>query len=89
MSGNRWWSEKVGAKLLSYLDKCSIISSGIPLDIHESIRVVPLKYFRYLLAGINTNWFWSIHEENFTPLGILNLLIKCFVNRLYCFNFFW
>ena len=82
MSGNRWWSAKVGAKLLSYLVICSIISSDIPLDIHESIWVASLKYFRYLLAGINTNWFWSIPEEKyFAPLRILNLLIKSFVNR--------
>ena len=32
----------------------SIFSSDIPLDFHESIRVVPLKYLMYFLAGINT-----------------------------------
>ena len=35
MFGNEWWSTKVGAKLLSYLVIFSILSSDIPLDIHE------------------------------------------------------
>ena len=39
------------AKLLSIF---SIFSSEIPLDFHESIRVVPLKYLMYFLAVINT-----------------------------------
>ena len=35
---------KKGAKLRSDLVIISIFSFDIPLDIHESIRVVPLKY---------------------------------------------
>ena len=35
---------KKGAKLWSDLVIISIFSFDIPLDIHESIRVVPLKY---------------------------------------------
>ena len=31
-----------------------IYSSDIPLDFHESILGVPLKYSMYCLAGINT-----------------------------------
>ena len=30
------------------------IFSDIPLDFHESIRTVPLKYVIYFLDGINT-----------------------------------
>ena len=45
---------KVGAKLLSDLVIFLIFSSAIPLDFHDSIRVVPLKYLIYFLAGINT-----------------------------------
>ena len=44
---------KKGAKLRSDLVIFSIFSFDIPLDIHESIRVVPLKYLLFL-AGINT-----------------------------------
>ena len=40
MSGNTWWSTKVGAKLLSDLVIVSVFSSDIPLDFHELIRVV-------------------------------------------------
>ena len=54
MSGNKWWSTKVGAKFLSDLVIFSIISSDISLDFHDSIQVVPLKYLIYILAGINT-----------------------------------
>ena len=32
----------------------SIFSSNIPLDFHEPIPVVPQKYLKYFLAGINT-----------------------------------
>ena len=53
-SGNKWWSRKVGAKLLSDLVICFIFFSEIPLDFHESIWVVPLKYLMYFLARINT-----------------------------------
>ena len=52
MSGNKW-SSKIGAKLLSYLVIFLIFFSDIPLDFHESIWVVPLKYSMYFLAGIN------------------------------------
>ena len=54
MSNNTWWSIKVGAKLLSDLVIFSIFFSGIPLDFHESIQVLSLKYLMYFLAGINS-----------------------------------
>ena len=55
MSGNKWWSIKVGAKLLSNLVIFSIFSSDNPLDFHESIPVVvSLKYLMHISAGINT-----------------------------------
>ena len=54
MSGTTWWSVKVAAKLLSDLVIFSILSSEIPLDFHELIQVMPLKYLMYFLAGINT-----------------------------------
>ena len=41
---NKWWSTKAGAKLLSDLVTFSVLSSGMALDSHASIRVVPLKY---------------------------------------------
>ena len=53
MSGNKW-SRKVGAELLCDLVIFSILSSGIPLDFHNSILVVPVKYLMYFLAGVNT-----------------------------------
>ena len=54
MSGNKWWSAKFDPKLLSDLVMILILSSYIPLDFHESIPVVPLKYLMYFLAVINT-----------------------------------
>ena len=45
---------KVGVKLLSDLVTFSIFSSDIPLDFHESMRIVPLKYLMHFLAGVNT-----------------------------------
>ena len=54
MSGNTWWSMKVGTKLLSNLAIFSMFSSGIPLDFHESIRKLLLKYLMHFLPGINT-----------------------------------
>ena len=45
---------KVGAKLLPDLVIFSIFSFDIPLDFHETIRVVPLKYLMYFLSGLNT-----------------------------------
>ena len=87
MSGNTWWSTKVGAKLLFNLVAFSILSSDIPLDFHEPIRVVPLKYLMYFLAGINAKQFWNIpKEKHFVPLTIQNLFMKFFVNTF--FNFF-
>ena len=35
MFGNKWWSTKVGAKLLSNLAMFSRLSSDTPLDFHE------------------------------------------------------
>ena len=54
MSGNKWWSAKVGATFLSDLVACSIFSSNVSLDFHESIRLKPLKCLIYFLASINT-----------------------------------
>ena len=54
MSGNKSWSSKIDAKLLSDLVIFSIISSDTQLDFHNSIRVVPVKDLKYFLAGINT-----------------------------------
>ena len=54
MSGNKWLSTKVWAKLLSDLVIFSILSSEIPLDFHRSIRVVPLKYLMSFLVVINS-----------------------------------
>ena len=54
VSGSKWWSLKVAAKLLSDLVIFSIFSSDILLDFQESIWVVPLKYLMYFLAGLNT-----------------------------------
>ena len=54
MTGNTWWLTKVGAKLLSDLVILSIFSSDIPFDFHKLIQVVPLKYSKYFLSGINT-----------------------------------
>ena len=45
---------KSWSKLLSDLVIFSILSSDIPLDIHNSIRIVPAKYLKYFLGGINT-----------------------------------
>ena len=81
MSGNKWWSTKVGAKLLSDLVLFSTFSSHIPLYFHKSIRVMLLKYLMYFLAGINTKYFWNILEQNYiAPLRILNLFVKSFGN---------
>ena len=35
MSGNKWWSIKIGAKFLSDLAIFSILSFDIPLDFQE------------------------------------------------------
>ena len=60
MSGYNWWSEKFSAKLFFDLVIFSINSSDIPLDFHDSILAVPLKYLMYFLAGINANKIWNI-----------------------------
>ena len=54
MPGNKQRSTKVGAKLLSHLVTFSINSSDIPLNCHDSIGLVPLKWLMYFLARINT-----------------------------------
>ena len=72
MSGNTRWSTEVGAKLLSDLVIFSIFSSEIPLDFHESIRVVSQKKLIYFLAGINTKWFWNFLKKK--SFAIKNLM---------------
>ena len=44
MSANIYWSIEVGSKFLSDLVIFWMFSGDTPLDFHESIRVVPLKY---------------------------------------------
>ena len=83
VSGNKWWSIKVAAKLLPDIFMFSILSSDISLDFHNSTWVVPLKELRYFLVAINTKWSWNILKENYSaPLRLLNLSIKSFVNPL-------
>ena len=53
-SVSEWQSRNVGVKLLSDLVIFSIFFSDIPSDLHESIRVVPLKYLMCFSTGINT-----------------------------------
>ena len=53
MSGKKYWSTEVGA-IAVWFSHISIFSSNIPLDFHDSIRVVPLKYSVYFFAGIDT-----------------------------------
>ena len=65
ISGNKWRSTKVGAKLLSYLVLFSRLSSDISLDFHDSTRVVLVKYLTYFLSGVSTKQFWNISKENF------------------------
>ena len=74
MSGNKWWSGKVGAKLLSVLVIFSTHSSEIPLTFHDSVQVMLVKYFMYFLAGITTEWIWNIpQEKHFSTSIIINL----------------
>ena len=61
MLDNKLWS--TGAKLMSDFVIFSLFSSGIPLDFHESIRVVTLKYLTYFLVGIKNKEFWSIQTS--------------------------
>ena len=53
MSGNEWWSAKVGADVLSDLVIFSILSFDIPLDFYRYILVVAWKYLMYFITGIN------------------------------------
>ena len=53
ISGNKSWSTIVGAKLQFDLVIFTTFYSKIPLDFHELVGVVPLKYLIYSLAGIN------------------------------------
>ena len=63
MSGNGWWLTKNEAKLLSDLVIFSIFSFDIPLDFHQSIQVVPLKYLMYFnVAILNTKRYCNIPE---------------------------
>ena len=58
--------------------------SDIPLDFHEPIWVMPLKYLMHFLAAINTKQFWNIPQgKYFAPLRILNLFNKYFVNTFF------
>ena len=67
--------------MLSDLIFLSILSPEIPLDLHDSIQVVPLKYLIYLLAGINAKQNSNIPKEKyFTVLRMLNLFVESFVN---------
>ena len=54
LSLNKGWSTKAGEELLSDLAIYLLSSCDIPLDFHDIILVVPLKYSMYYLAGINT-----------------------------------
>ena len=47
MPGNAWWSTKDGAGRLSDLVIFLIYSCDIPLDFHELIRLVLIKYLLY------------------------------------------
>ena len=51
MINKSWCKKAVG---FSYVFNISIFSLDIPLDFHELIRVVPLKYLMYFLTSINT-----------------------------------
>ena len=53
MSGSKWWATKIGTKLLSDLIIFSILFSAIPLDLHKSIRVFPLKCLMFFLVDVN------------------------------------
>ena len=67
--------------MLSDLNVLSILSPEIPLDLHDSVQVVPLKYLIYLLAGINAKQNSNIPKEKyFTVLRMLNLFVESFVN---------
>ena len=52
MPDNTCWSTKVCVKLLSDLVVFSVFSYDIPLDFHQLIPVVPLKYLIFYLIYI-------------------------------------
>ena len=56
MSGKKWWSTKVDAKLclMSNLVIFSTFSLDIPSDFHEEIQVVSWKHLMILVSGMNT-----------------------------------
>ena len=85
MSGNRWWSTKVCPKVLFDLVMFSIFSSNIPLDFHESIRVEPLKYLMYFLAGVNTKQSWNITEKKI----LCSIMNTKFIYQIFCEPFCW
>ena len=64
MSGNKWWSTNVGAKLLFDLVMLSSLPSDIPLDFHNSTRVNLVKYLMCFLAGLNINNFEIFLKKN-------------------------
>ena len=72
MFGRKWWSKKVGAKLLSDLVVFSIFYSDMPIDFQESIWAVLL--FDVTLFGLLSKSVF------FTKLAISFLLAKfaCF-----------
>ena len=54
MFSNKWWSTKIGAKLLSDLAIFSIFFPEILLDFHKSTQVVLLCQLMHFLSGIIT-----------------------------------
>ena len=82
ISGNKWWSTKIDAKLLSDVVTFSILSSDIPLDFQKPSSAS--KIFNILL-NIQT---WNIpKEKHFATLRILNLSIKCFADPFVALTF--
>ena len=82
MSGNKWWSTKVDAKLLS-----DLIIFSIYISFWHSIRF-PRISLRCTTKIFNAFFSWYKHyimlkyswKKHFAPLRILNLFIKSFVN---------
>ena len=75
MSGNKWWSIKVGVKFLSDLVIFAIYIYFFDIRLSRfnpsSASKILVKHF---LAGINTKYFWNIpKEKQFFPVRILNL----------------
>ena len=73
MSGNKWWSIKVGVKFLSDLVIFAIYIYFFDIRLSRfnpsSASKILVKHF---LAGINTKYFWNI-PKHFFPVRILNL----------------